>query len=274
MTNTTIELQRRAAAAGPGYLGLRSSMTAQARDHLASEFRNAGEEPPAYLTASQDWVEREAKLFEAGEYPDKGVAISPADLQAMQSRFDLPVPVLIEHSSSPLELGFLTAVRAEGEELFGTISLTPEADALIRRSGAKSLSLGLSPDLKEIREVSLVQNPRISSAQLFRSGHLLGTLDIRSHTQKLVSDGRLLPGQAPIAEALLECPRSVAFEGSMRPVQQLVLELLDRMPKLQLYGALVPAGPAPSSLPSEEQAFYERYFPGLKPEEIARRKSG
>ena len=57
-----------------------------------------------------------------------------------------------------------------GDELFGTVSLTPEAHGLVERSGARSLSLGLTPDLMGIREVSLVRHPRIESAQLFSAG--------------------------------------------------------------------------------------------------------
>ena len=58
MTNTTLERQRRAAAAGPGYLGVRTPITPKDRDALAIEFSEAGEEPPAFLTSNQDWVER------------------------------------------------------------------------------------------------------------------------------------------------------------------------------------------------------------------------
>ena len=113
------------------------------------------------------WVRRRAKLFEAGDYPDKGISVSDADLAALVEGFSGPVPVLIEHSESPLELGFLTEVSREGRELHGTVSLSTEADALVRRSGARGLSLGLAPDLRSIREVSLVRRPRVSGAGFF-----------------------------------------------------------------------------------------------------------
>ncbi|MCC6687019.1 MAG: hypothetical protein IT205_08520 [Fimbriimonadaceae bacterium] len=268
MTTTQHHLHRRAAAAGPGYLGARAHLSLQNRQGLLREFKEAGQDPPDYLENPHEWIEREAKLFEAGDFPDKGVTITPADLSAMEAQFDLPVPVLIEHAQNPLELGYLTAVRADGDELFGTIALTPEADALIRRCGAKSLSLGLTSDLKAIKEVSLVQNPRISDAQLFRSGHLLRPMSGEAHASKCVQEGRLLPSQAPFVRALLECPKSVDFDGSMRPVRELVMEFLDRMPLLKLYGALVPSHPEPCTLTNEELEFYGRYFPGLKPEDI------
>ncbi len=116
---------------------------------------------------SGSWIHRRAKLFEAGEYPDKGVTVTAEHLCALATSFDTPVPLLIEHAQTPLQMGYLTSVLQEGIELFGTVCLTPEADALVESSGAKSLSLGLAPDLSSIREVSLVRNPRVQSARLF-----------------------------------------------------------------------------------------------------------
>jgi hypothetical protein len=69
--------------------------------------------------------------------------------------------VLIEHSDSPLELGFVTELRQQGKELYGTITLTQQADSLMIKSGASSLSIGLESDLSRIREVSVVRNPRV-----------------------------------------------------------------------------------------------------------------
>ena len=54
----------------------------------------------------------------------------------------------------------------------------------------------------------------------------------------------------------------------MRPVQQLVFEFLNRMPCLKLYGAVAPTAIVNSTLTNEELDFYQRYFPGLKPEDI------
>lgn len=115
----------------------------------------------------REWIERRAKLFEAGAYPDKGVTVTSSQLEALARGFIQPVPILIEHSDSALELGFLTRVEAMDGELFGTVALTREANDLVESSGAKSLSLGLSPDLTEIREVSIVRTPRVADARLF-----------------------------------------------------------------------------------------------------------
>lgn len=124
-----------------------------------------------------DWVERNAKLFEAGEYPDKGVTVTQEDLEGLAAGFSEPVPVLIEHAESPLEIGYLQSVRAMGSELFGVLRLSPEANALVERSGARSLSLGLAPDLSGIREVSLVREPRIATATMYSALHFDGRLE-------------------------------------------------------------------------------------------------
>ncbi len=163
----TRALLRRAAEAGPGYRGRREDAGSIDRAALAAALEAQGETPPAYLGSSPRWIDRRAKLFEAGEYPDKGVSITREDLASLCAAFDLPVPILIEHAKSPLEIGFLTQVEAVGDELFGNLALTEEADALIRTSGARSLSLGLSRDLARIQEVSLVTSPRVASAQMF-----------------------------------------------------------------------------------------------------------
>ena len=243
-----------------------------------------------------DWVERRAKLFEAGEYPDKGIAVSDEDLAALVAGFSDPVPVLIEHADSPLELGFLTAVERMGRELHGTVSLSREADALVRRSGARGLSLGLSPDLRTIREVSLVRRPRVAGAGFFSasecvvfSGEILFAREreegeARPHPcpspeggvlNRFVREGRMVPSQVPFAEAILACDGAVEFSGDRRPLRELLLALLERQPPLALFGQTAPASPGidrpPTMLP-EEAAFYTRHFPGVPLTAIAEAK--
>lgn len=224
------------------------------------------------------WIERRAKLFQAGEYPDKGIAVYEEDLIALVDGFKGPAPVLIEHAESPLQLGFLTEVRREGRELHGTIQFSPEADALVRRSGARGLSLGLSPDLRSIREVSLVRRPRVEGAALFSgevvefSGELLASRgweqeadrnapsptvspgahagrlsasnrrqgEVSPEVSRLVREGRMAPAQVPFAEALLACEGVVEFSGDRRPLRELLIALLERQPPLALFGQTAP----------------------------------
>ena len=252
-----------------------------------------------------DWIERRAKLFEAGEYPDKGIAVSDEDLAALVAGFSDPVPVLIEHADSPLELGFLTAVERTGRELHGTVSLSAEADALVRRSGARGLSLGLSPDLRTIREVSLVRRPRVAGAGFFSaaecvvfSGEILPDLspqpplrdeplgegELGPHPcpspeggvlNRFVREGRMVPSQVPFAEAILACDGAVEFSGDRRPLRELLLALLERQPPLALFGQTAPVSSGidrPATMLPEEAAFYTRHFPGVPLTAIAEAK--
>ena len=231
------------------------------------------------------WVERRAKLFEAGDYPDKGISVSDEDLAALVAGFSGPVPLLIEHAESPLELGFLLAVSREGKELHGTVSLSREADALVRRSGARGLSLGLAPDLRSIREVSLVRRPRVTGAGFFSedllafSGELsdpsppallqdapLREGEPRADLARLVREGRMTPAQVPFAEALLACDGVVEFSGDRRPLRELLIALLERQPPLALFGqtaTVAPVADRPTTMLPEEAAFYRRHFPSV-----------
>ncbi|MFZ4507279.1 MAG: hypothetical protein ACOYON_06235 [Fimbriimonas sp.] len=281
---------RRAAEVGPGYRGKRRETSPAERRSLVRLLQEQGDTPPPYLTNETQWVDRRAKLFEAGTYPDKGVTVSPDDLDRLSANFDLPVPVLIEHADSPFELGFLTFVERVGEELYGSLALTAEANDLIERSGAKKLSLGLSADLTAIREVSLVRHPRIETAQLF-AGDLdpvdpsAKTIDFRQAYERLmrekqekdaadevrqfIREGRLVPAQAEEARQLLAM--GISFGEST--VRDLVRSLLMKLPKKEFAREIAPASHADldaALMMPEEAEFYRKHFPGVSLKEIAR----
>lgn len=239
------------------------------------------------------WVERRAKLFEAGDYPDKGVEVTGEDLDALEASFDAPVPLLIEHADSPLALGFLKDVRREGDELFGTVSLSREANELIERSGAHALSLGLSPDLRRIVEVSLVRSPRVADARLF-AGRVTFEAEFRAETDwrrrcealeaaqcaaeaertadRLVADGRLTPAQRPFAVALLTRSDRTVFGGEPKSVAELALGLIESGVPHGLFSELAATPSQPgSSLEPDQTEFFRRHFPDVSLEEIARR---
>lgn len=243
---------------------------------------------PAPQSPSKPWVIRDAKLFEAGDYPDKGVTVTPEQLHRLADAFTEPVPLLIEHSASPLEIGFLSSVRCEGAELFGTLSLSPEADALVERSSAKSLSLGLAKDLTSIREVSLVRHPRIASARMFGEavnfvGRLAGSSDERDHLRRarveleiedLLREGRLTPAQSSFAASLLMADDTVEFDGASLPIADLVRKLIRAQPRLELFSEMArqPASSERVSMPPEEAEFYRRHFPDLSLSDIAHQR--
>ncbi len=238
------------------------------------------------------WVQRQAKLFEAGEYPDKGVSVTEAHLAQLAAGFLRPVPLLIEHADSPLQMGYLTQVEARGSELFGTLSLSEEANQLVESSGARSLSLGLSPDLAEIREVSLVRNPRVPSAQLFSDGVVFladlpddaalwreryRALEQETRNKEVdrklsgyLKRGKLCPAQVPFARALLACDDTVEFDGAKQPLRKLLIAMIDRQPPSNLFHetAGTPAPPENPLLLPEEASFYRRHFPHIALKDI------
>lgn len=255
---------------------------------------------PAFRDVREEhrWVERHAKLFEAGEFPDKGVTVTEEHLRQLAAAHREPVPILIEHAESPLEIGFLTGVEVRGPELFGTVALTEEADRLIERSGARSLSVGLSPDLSEILEVSLVRSPRVESARLFctelepaarwdsrsswrtryeRLESEVREREARAAVERFVRQGRLTPAQAPAALSLFLTSTSVTFDGRSVPVAEVLRDLLDKQPVSPLFREHAPEPPSDYSqqlLLPEEADFYRRHFPDVSLDEIARRKAG
>ena len=290
-------LLRQAALIGPGYKGKRETASREKRTELAEAFSEKGFAPPSYLVHDTTWIDRRAKLFEAGDYPDKGITVDPSHLSELAKGFDLPVPLLIEHATSPLELGYLTSVEADGDELFGTVALSAEANELIEKSGAQSLSLGLSPELDVIREVSLVKKPRIGSARLFDSdgytffGSIVEeVIDWQAkyedataqqnkqrasdQVQQLIADGKLLPAQAKYAEALLQRDDTIEFDGETLAINELVKGLIESGPQHNLFNELAPnptSDEEQHDLPPAEAQFYAQHFPGLSLREIAKR---
>ena len=115
-----------------------------------------------------EMIERTAKLFESGEYADRGLTVTNDDLDRLAGSF-AEVPVKIEHTQTPFDgaLGQLRSIGRIGKELFGKIAFTPEAWALASKAGAKKLSIAISRDLSRITEVSLVSNPRVLGAAVF-----------------------------------------------------------------------------------------------------------
>lgn len=93
-------------------------------------------------------VEREAKLFEAGAYPDKGLEVSEEQLQSLVERFVAPVPVVVEHLPHGWQIGVLKQLWRRGKELFGRLGILPEAEALLKRLGIRGISVAVTPDLR------------------------------------------------------------------------------------------------------------------------------
>lgn len=119
-------------------------------------------------------IHRPARLFVAGDYPDKAVTISEADLEAIIARFaetreaGATVPVKVEHRDSPLDpLGEVVALYRSGPELFGMLAFSQAADALLRERAVQSLSVSLLPEASgtfRLMEASVTIRPRVAGA--------------------------------------------------------------------------------------------------------------
>jgi len=110
-------------------------------------------------------------LFEAGDYPDKGFAITPEELAAAAAASG-PVPFNIEHSSA--------GAHAATEGLFGGILrqwIDPEDPKRLRgevaiplpldeKLATKAPSLEFARDTKKIVGAALTYKPRVSEAAL------------------------------------------------------------------------------------------------------------
>ncbi|MCX6374537.1 MAG: hypothetical protein NTU88_00605 [Armatimonadetes bacterium] len=112
-------------------------------------------------------MEKDAKIFEAGEYPDKEITISEDDLDGIIENFT-EVPVKVEHTDSPLDpLGTVKRIWRRGKELFARLAFPSDLAAFLERRGIKKLSVALHKDPLRLAEVSLVLSPRVPSAAMF-----------------------------------------------------------------------------------------------------------
>lgn len=283
------DLRVAAAVLGPGFRGSRADIEPDARTRRAKEIvADWGDgAPPKYITALAEgndlsWVDRKAKLFEVGEYADKNLRVEASDLHRLAASLDAPIPVWIEHTETPLEMGYLTDIQAAGNELFGVLSLTPEADGIIEQSKAKSLSLSVSKNLDRIYEVSIVANPRIESARLFCSDFteapanewkekaiaLSEELEARrfsTYVDELMRAGKLLPVQRGAALELLRRAAQFGIDGAVEA-------FFEGSPVKVSFGEIARSSCARPDIPIEEAEFYSQHFPDLAIDEIAKRR--
>jgi hypothetical protein len=114
---------------------------------------------------SDQTVIRTGKIFEAGDYGDKG-NYSEQDLQNAASNFSA-VPNNIEHKPSFLDgkLGKLLSVEAKGKELFGKVAIPKWLNDTLGSEPLK-VSLEWLKSSKQIVGNALTFNPHIKDAQL------------------------------------------------------------------------------------------------------------
>ena len=115
-------------------------------------------------------VERECLLFEAGDYPDKGVNVSREDLIEIARNTPSDIPVKIEHlPETPFDgaLGVVGNLKEFEGKLWGKLKIPAETWQFVKRAGAKALSVALDMASKRLTEVSFVSHPRVKSAMVF-----------------------------------------------------------------------------------------------------------
>jgi len=112
-----------------------------------------------------EYIEREADLFQVGEYPDKGMTVTEADLDRLAASGDAPVK--IEHSGGPITIGVASDFRRVGDWLKGKLRLLKPASELMDTLGIKGVSVAVPKDMTRILEVSWTGAPRVQGAQVY-----------------------------------------------------------------------------------------------------------
>jgi len=117
-------------------------------------------EPPEY-------IERDARLFRAGDYPDKGFSRTPDDLDAIIAATQAGdrVPLIVEHLPDHVELGEVLpeTLRRAGDWILGRVRLP-----LVVFNGLKTkgLSVRINRLSNRISDLSLTPTPRVVGAAL------------------------------------------------------------------------------------------------------------
>lgn len=118
--------------------------------------------------SDMDRIDRDARLFVAQRFEERSIDFTESDLDAIVSHFTTPVPIKVEHFDSPLTgMGEVTRIYRKGCELWGRISFLKSAWDLLSHMGARRVSVGLDHHHRVLREVSIVRNPRVLTAEVF-----------------------------------------------------------------------------------------------------------
>ncbi len=247
-------------------------------------------------------VEREAKLFEAGSYPDKGLEVSEEQLQALVESFAAPVPVMVEHLPHGWQIGVLKGLWRRGRELFGRVAILAEAEALLKRLGIGGISVAVTPDVQRIVEVSVTATPRVADARLMSAkavsfcGEILWTevskmeqemeaLRQRAEAaefalrerwveetiQRWIRLGKLTPAVREMAKTLMmQGTQVVQFRGGDTSVAEVFARLVESLPPMVSFGERAPVGEEETALSAEQEAFLRRHWSDVPVEQIAR----
>lgn len=224
-----------------------------------------------------DTIEREAKLFEAGSYPDRDIEITEDDLDRIVEGTN-EAPIRVEHTATPFDgaLGVLRGIYRKGKELFGKLCFTRQAWELVKSANARRLSVAIRKDKTAIAEVSLVREPRIADAAVFGEGEVVrfdgaalateevsparSTSDLGPPTSDIDTEhvldqfkreGKLVPASEVFARAILRSGEEsvITFADSPTPIAQVFRWFMESQPKVIEFGELAPASGGPVDEP-------------------------
>lgn len=199
-----------------------------------------------------------ALLFVAGDYPDRGVSLTEADLDALIARFEADrekgggvTPVKAEHLDTPLDpIGEVISLRREGPNLYGTLAFSEGVARHLAERGAHNLSVALrrEPDGAgtrfSLREVSLVFKGRVPGAGL------LNRIRAQEKLATFKAAGKVTPAMEEPLLRLLSVPSEVTFADGAALGVDVAAEtaiLLAALPALAPRGGQIPAFFAPSA---------------------------
>lgn len=233
--------------------------------HQASENHGKGNNK---TNATDPQAHRVARLFVAGEFPDKNLTVTEADLDGLITRFHATGarrPVQIEHIVSPLDpLGEVVGLHRCGAELFGLLVFSAGVEAHLQKRGVENVSVALvrENDVNgdtggfSLKEVSLVLKGRIPSATLFDETALhtsagdsgANRVRVQEKGNESTSDkmarfralGKLTPATEPLAAILLSAhgplkggetaPLTFGASGGQADFADVFAQFLDALP--------------------------------------------
>lgn len=163
-----------------------------------------------------DPIIREAKLFEAAYYADRGFGVDESDLDAIVAAFhadkaaEIAVDIKIQHVRTAFDgkLGRVVDMWRAGKDLMGKISWPLAVWDFLCTMNAKKLSVSLDPvSRRRVIDVSVVDKPRVLTAQAFGDSMpaLLFTDDFESE-----SGGKGMPNEySPEVQAAINAARDL-----------------------------------------------------------------
>lgn len=151
---------------------------------------------------SAEMVTRTGLIFTAGEYPDKGLTITEADLAAAVAAFTESVDAELEHITTAGtktfldgKLGQLVEVWADGPHLYGKMAVPSWLDPLWAEFGRK-VSTVWSTATKTLTRIGLVLNPRVEDAAVMSAYAAFAKTHDTPHGQRTIQGIHDMAAQA------------------------------------------------------------------------------